>query len=86
MVNYWRCSVRNKSTICPAAIIQRGNLFTRGVNAHNHLANPEVNFKPELKVFVLNRVKREIFVPTAEIVENALIPYTRLYIMINEYV
>ena len=76
MVNYWRCSVRNKSSICPATIIQRGNLFTRGINAHNHLANPEVNFKPELKVFVINRAKREIFVPAAEIVENALIPYT----------
>ena len=70
---YWRCSVRNKSVICSATVTQRGNLFTRGVNAHNHSANPEVNFKPELKVYVLKRAKSEIFVPAAEIVENAMI-------------
>ena len=75
-VNYWRCSVRNKFSICPATITQRGNLFTRGANDHNHSANPEVNFKPEVKVFILYRAKREIFTPAAEIVEDALIPYT----------
>ena len=52
---------------------QRGNMFTRGVNGHNHSANPEVNFKPELKVHILKRAKSEIFVRAAEIVENAMI-------------
>ena len=75
-VNYWRCSVRNKFSICPATIIQRGNLFNDHNNDHNHSANPEVNFKPEVKLSVFNRAKREIFTPAAEIVEDALIPYS----------
>ena len=44
-VNYWRCSVRDKFSIYPATITQRGNLFTRGANDHNYSANREVNFK-----------------------------------------
>ena len=66
MVNYWRCSVR-----CSVR-----SMFTRGPNDHNHPANPGVNFKTKLRVKVLNRAKSEIFVPAAEIVENALVPYT----------
>ena len=73
MVNYWRCNVRNKSIICPARIIQRGSMFTRGPNGHNHLANPGVNFKTKIRVNVVNRAKSDIFVPAAEIVENALV-------------
>ena len=76
MVNYWRCSVRNKSVTCPARIIQRGSMFTRGPNDHNHQANPGVNLKTKLRVNILNKAKSDIFVPAAEIVENALVPYT----------
>ena len=64
-----RCSVRNTSVTYLATVTQRGNMFTRGVNGHNNSANPEVNFKPELKVHILKRAKNEIFVPAAEIVE-----------------
>ena len=70
---YWRCSIRNTSVTCLATVTQRGNMFTRGVNGHNHSENPEVNIKPELKVHILKRAKSEIFVPAAEIVENAMI-------------
>ena len=73
MVNYWRCSVRNKSIICPARIIQHGSMFTCGPNGHNHPANPGVNFKTKIRVNVVNRAKSDIFVPAAEIVENALV-------------
>ena len=73
IATYWRCSVRNTSVTCLATVTQRGNMFTRGVNGHNHSANPEVNFKPELKVHILKRAKSEIFVRAAEIVENAMI-------------
>ena len=76
MVNYWRYSVRNKSVTCPARIIQRGSMFTRGPNDHNHQANPGVNLKTKLRVNILNKAKSDIFVPAAEIVENALVPYT----------
>ena len=75
MVNYWRCSVRNKSVICPARVTQRGNIFTRGSNDHNHQANPGKIVKTKLSVTVRNRAKSELFVPAAEIVETALVPY-----------
>ena len=42
IATYWRCSVRNTSVTCLATVTQRGNMFTRGVNGHNHSANPEV--------------------------------------------
>ena len=73
IATYWRCCVRNTSVTCLATVTQRGNMFTRGVNGHNNSANPEVNFKPELEVHILKRVKSEIFIPAAEIVENAMI-------------
>ena len=75
MVNYWRCSVRNKYVICPARVTQRGNIFTRGSNGHNHQANPGKIVKTKLSITVRNRAKSELFVPAAEIVETALVPY-----------
>lgn len=33
---YWRCTVRNRSNYCRATVIQRGDIFTRGVHKHNH--------------------------------------------------
>ena len=38
MVNYWRCSVRNKSVICPARIIQLIGLqqqYMSDISTHN---------------------------------------------------
>ena len=61
------------SSICPTTVTQHGRMFTRGAHGHNHAANPEVSFKAELKVHVIERAKREIFVPATEIVENLLI-------------
>ena len=44
-VSYWRCSVRNMTSICPATITQRERKFTRGAHAHNHAANSEVSIR-----------------------------------------
>jgi len=38
-VTYWRCVVRNRYYNCRAVVIQRGNVFIRGVRGHCHIPN-----------------------------------------------
>ena len=77
-VHYWRCSVRNNSVICPAKITQRGSMSTRSSNEHNHPANPVVYLKTKLRANITTKAKSDIFVSAAEIVEDALLPYSSL--------
>ncbi|XP_046565440.1 uncharacterized protein LOC124274171 [Haliotis rubra] len=37
---YWRCSVRNKTTTCPASVIQFGASFQEGKHRHCHPPQP----------------------------------------------
>ena len=42
-VTYWRCVARNRFCNCRAVVIQRGNVFIRGTNAHCHPPNSTVD-------------------------------------------
>ena len=57
MIDYWRSNVRNKFVSCPARITQRGNIFTRSSNGHNHPVNPGIIVKTKLSITVRNTAK-----------------------------
>lgn len=49
-VTHWWCAVRNTHLRCPASVVQRGNVFSRGKRKHEHHVGQSTP-KPLSKVF-----------------------------------
>lgn len=53
----WRCSKRQKSSNCPATVIQDGDNFAIGLKAHTHQSEPgsltAIKIKAEVKMIFI---------------------------------
>lgn len=76
-VTAWRCVVRNAKVICGATVQQKGDIFTRGPQPHNHAGNPSAASTARIQKEVKQHATEGLFDPSLNIVEAAILKETR---------
>lgn len=68
----WQCTVRPKENRCPATVIQRGETFTLGSNAHNHTTQPGADVVAKVLSAVKSQAAENLYKPASAIVNEVL--------------
>ncbi|XP_038057420.1 uncharacterized protein LOC119729011 [Patiria miniata] len=77
--SYWRCSIRNKSVMCRASVVQTGEEFRRGQFDHIHPSNPNGAVAAKLVAQVKAKASLDPDAPMSNIVGEALVETVGYY-------
>ncbi|XP_029974749.1 uncharacterized protein LOC115408246 isoform X2 [Salarias fasciatus] len=69
----WRCCVRNKTVVCRATVVQRGDTFAEGPHAHVHGAVPGLKTAAQVRANVRQKAVQDIFRPAGAVVKEVLL-------------
>ncbi|XP_035686596.1 uncharacterized protein LOC118422872 [Branchiostoma floridae] len=70
---HWRCAVRNKTTDCPATVIQKGDVFEPGLPDHIHPANQDAELRARITVDIRTKAPQQIFEPASNLVDEVIV-------------
>lgn len=69
----WQCTIRPKENPCRASIIQRGDEFIVGKNAHNHTAQPGAAIVTKITASMKAKAAENLFKSASAIVTEVLL-------------
>ncbi|XP_078664121.1 uncharacterized protein LOC144907193 [Branchiostoma floridae x Branchiostoma belcheri] len=71
---HWRCAVRNKNVVCPATVVQTGDVFQPGLPDHLriHPAHQDAEIRAKITSEIREKAQQQIFEPASNLVDEVM--------------
>ncbi|XP_019620893.1 PREDICTED: uncharacterized protein LOC109467390 [Branchiostoma belcheri] len=69
---HWRCAVRNKNIVCPATVVQTGDVFQPGLPDHLHPAHQDAEIRAKITSEIREKAQQQIFEPASNLVDEVM--------------
>ncbi|KAI8506947.1 hypothetical protein Bbelb_153860 [Branchiostoma belcheri] len=69
---HWRCAVRNKNVVCPATVVQTGDVFQSGLPDHLHPAHQDAEIRAKITSEIREKAQQQIFEPASNLVDEVM--------------